>query len=350
MKLWTRLFSEPEPDPAEDVAIEIFNLDGHTRDWPTTEEDLDAIVASYNPAFLEAPVNLDHTDSGQAYGWIKSVAREGRKLVACLRQVAPELKEAVRSGRYKNRSVELLTPDHGSFPEASGIAGHPYLTGLAFLGAALPAVKGMAPITGFSADDSEIVRIESDEKAELYSVRKNEEPAQEEVHTKGTEPMDGHEADVFTARIEKLEEIVAEFTEQAREQSEELTALAAERDSLKDELAQYAADAEAAKLAERDASIDRKIAELEEAGVVTPAEHEEIASLFSELPDERHDALFSQLKKQEKKIPTGPAATAPAPKRLALEGEEAQVTAAREYMDKHKGVSFADAISTILKG
>ncbi|GMU87107.1 MAG: hypothetical protein AMXMBFR48_23480 [Ignavibacteriales bacterium] len=102
---------------------------GRTKEW--TEQDLDNIVSSYNPAQHEAPIVIGHPkDDAPAYGWIHALKRSGDRLLALPSRLLPLFTEAVKNGLFKKRSV-ALNPD-GS------------LRHVGFLGAASPAVKGLA--------------------------------------------------------------------------------------------------------------------------------------------------------------------------------------------------------------
>lgn len=102
---------------------------GRTKEW--TEADLDNIVSSYNPAQHEAPIVIGHPkDDAPAYGWIQALKRSGDRLLALPSRLLPLFTEAVKNGFFKKRSV-AFNPD-GS------------LRHVGFLGAASPAVKGLA--------------------------------------------------------------------------------------------------------------------------------------------------------------------------------------------------------------
>ncbi len=114
--------------------FEIFRAGKHTdskgnkRDW--TENDLDKIAGSYDPASHEAPAVIGHPESNApAYGWVEGVKREGAKLFAKLKQVEPQFARMVEAGRFKKRSISV-GPDMG-------------LRHIGFLGAKAPAVKGL---------------------------------------------------------------------------------------------------------------------------------------------------------------------------------------------------------------
>lgn len=116
--------------------IEIFRAGDYGERGIYTEDDLEAIACGYNPALHEAPVTLDHAQSGPALGWVEALRRAGGSLFARLRGVGSSLLGLLREGSYKKRSVEL----YPQFAET----GKPYLRAVSFLGAAVPQVKGMA--------------------------------------------------------------------------------------------------------------------------------------------------------------------------------------------------------------
>lgn len=110
-----------------------------------TEGDLDQIIERHG-ADNPAPLVFGHEEkpleplSPYAYGWTAALKRIGKTLYARAKQVQPEFEALVRSGALRNRSVQLLDDDKGLR------LGH-----IAFLGAASPAVEGLAPVE-FSAD------------------------------------------------------------------------------------------------------------------------------------------------------------------------------------------------------
>jgi len=102
--------------------------------------DLEKIAADYNPSVSEAPIVIGHPKTNDpAYGWIDSLKVSGDRLIASAKQIVPEFMESLKNGLFKKRSVSL-TPDG-------------YLRHVGFLGAELPAVKGLADIN-FSDDRS----------------------------------------------------------------------------------------------------------------------------------------------------------------------------------------------------
>ncbi len=100
-------------------------------------EEVDALAKNYDPKFCEAPVTLDHEQKGPAYGWVSDLKAENGKLKASFKDLSQELKEFVRSGKYKKISVEIYRNLEGK---------QPYLKAVSFLGASIPQVKGMSPV------------------------------------------------------------------------------------------------------------------------------------------------------------------------------------------------------------
>ena len=96
-------------------------------------------------------MTLDHRQDGPAYGWVAGLRCAGDVLVARLKDLDESLREWIRAGAYKKRSIEL----YRSF----AATGRPYLRAVSFLGACPPEVKGLAdPI--FREDEGERVVVE----------------------------------------------------------------------------------------------------------------------------------------------------------------------------------------------
>ncbi len=119
---------------ADEMKIEIFKAGtqtdsaGNSRAW--TEADLDTIASSYDPLNHEAPVCIGHPkDNAPAYGWVKSVTREGKSLFAEIGDLVGEFSDMLNLKMFKKRSISL-------YPDLS-------LRHIGFLGAMPPAVKGL---------------------------------------------------------------------------------------------------------------------------------------------------------------------------------------------------------------
>jgi hypothetical protein len=118
--------------------FEIFRSGTHTdsmgRTMTWTNEDLDKIVANYNPEESEAPIVIGHPKTNHpAWGWIAALKRVGDRLLALPKQVVPEFAEMVQKGMFKKRSISIDPEQHR-------------LIHVGFLGAVPPAVKGLKDI------------------------------------------------------------------------------------------------------------------------------------------------------------------------------------------------------------
>lgn len=151
--------------------IEIFktgthtDTSGRTRTW--TEADLERMVEKYDPAEHEAPVVIGHPrENAPAWGWVEKLKRSGSRLLARLRQVAPEFADMVRAGRFKKRSIAV-------YPDGT-------LRHVGFLGAQPPAVKGLADIS-FSEMKHEVYEFTEDggEQMDIEKLKKQLEQEKE---------------------------------------------------------------------------------------------------------------------------------------------------------------------------
>ena len=119
-----------------EMEVEIFRAGDYGAKGAWSEDDLDRIAEDYDPKLHEAPVTVDHAQSGPALGWVASLRRTGDRLVANLRGLNGRLWEWIRQGGFKKRSAEI----YPALRETS----RPYLRAVSFLGAAPPEVKGMS--------------------------------------------------------------------------------------------------------------------------------------------------------------------------------------------------------------
>lgn len=120
----------------ERLEVEVFRAGDYGAKGAWDEAALDTIAGDYDPKLHEAPVTVDHAQSGPALGWVEALRRVGDRLVARLRITSAKLIELLRGGAFKKRSVEI-------YPELRE-TGRPYLRAVSFLGAAAPEVKGLA--------------------------------------------------------------------------------------------------------------------------------------------------------------------------------------------------------------
>ena len=150
---------EPSPSiPPSEFEMEVFRAGDYGAKGVWTEGDLDAIAQDYDPATHEAPLTLDHAQSGPAYGWVSHLRRVGDRLLATVGGVSAGVARLIREGAYKKRSVELSRRSDAG----AGAGARPYLKAVSLLGAAVPEVKGLRPIA-FGAEDKPAQTIAFDE-------------------------------------------------------------------------------------------------------------------------------------------------------------------------------------------
>lgn len=127
-----------------------------------TKKEIAQIAKNYDPTFCEAPITIDHQQSGPAYGWVDDVKADGEKLKVSFKEVPKEFEQAVNDGKYKKVSVELYRNLDGKGA---------YLKAVSFLGAAMPQVKGLEAIKFMEAesDTYEFEGVNEDNEPEKFS-------------------------------------------------------------------------------------------------------------------------------------------------------------------------------------
>ena len=110
--------------------------DSKGRKRTFTDADLDSMVANHSGEHT-APLVVGHPKSNDpAYGWIDELKAEGGKLYAKAKDVVTEFSDAVKNKHFPNRSVSITPQEDGGWK----------VRHIGFLGAAAPAVPGLAGI------------------------------------------------------------------------------------------------------------------------------------------------------------------------------------------------------------
>ena len=235
---------------------------GHSRTWE--ESDLDKIVSKFEEMGEDVPATIGHPDSdtAPAFGWFKKVFRKGNCLFAELSDVVDEFGEMLKKKMFKNRSIALR--------------GDLSLRHIAFLGAAAPAVKGMADFA-FKAED-EFSTYDFEEAEESSAIMEKLEKFFAEFRQfikPKTEDQKMPTNEELTAKVSELEKTIetnnTAFAEKEKAFGEEKTKLTADLEAANkksEELESKFAEAEKAKkTAEFGSFLDGEI----EAGRVLPA-------------------------------------------------------------------------------
>lgn len=206
--------------------VEIFRAGRRTADNGTTynfsDDDIDAIAASYNPAVREAPLVVGHPAANlPAYGWVARAgtrpSADGRVLTMDTRAVEPAFADMVRDERFPKRSASFYHPTHPSNPTP----GKWYLRHVGFLGAQPPAVAGLKDIQFSEQDGAGAVCFSEEHSAGNHP---SQEITMDEETKKRLEEAEAATKAALQAKADaeakskRAEEQLAQFAEQQREQ------------------------------------------------------------------------------------------------------------------------------------
>lgn len=130
--------------------------DARNRVVTVDDAVLSDLAESYDAAAFKAPLVLGHPEDGApAYGWVERLSVEGGDLYGEIGEVSKDLAEAVKAGRYRNVSISWWPKGHENSPAQDRAA----LRHVGVLGAQVPVVKGLEPLS-FAAGDEGVVAIE----------------------------------------------------------------------------------------------------------------------------------------------------------------------------------------------
>lgn len=241
-----------------------------------TRQDVEEIAKNYDPKFCEAPITIDHEQSGPAYGWVDKVKADGDILQVSFKDTPKSFQEDVNSGKYKKVSVELYKNLEGK--------GH-YLKAVSFLGAAIPQVKGLEPVK-FKDCESEIYEFE----------------------TEDTENFSQDEIDELKKQVEDLENQVTKFKQKDKSKEQKMETIKSLKEkisALNDEVSTFKEKAEGKEQIEQELNdiktalknkeyedfIEKQINE----GKLVPANKDVVLSVFKELDNVRKFGEDSEL-------------------------------------------------------
>lgn len=244
-----------------------------------TKKEIAEIAKNYDPKFCEAPITIDHQQSGPAYGWVDTVKADGEKLKVAFKDIPQEFEQAVNDGKYKRVSVELYRNLEGKGA---------YLKAVSFLGAATPQVKGLEQIKFMEAE------------ADTYEFEE-EKP---DVKPEETATFSQEEIDDLKKQVEDLESQLAKFkesnkkTETIKSLKEKIAALTSEVATFKEkadgkeEIEQELNNIKTAiKTREYNEFIDKQI----DKGTLVPANKDVVLSVLKELDNIKKFGEDSQI-------------------------------------------------------
>lgn len=219
-----------------------------------TKKEISQIAKNYDPKFCEAPITIDHQQSGPAYGWVEDVKADGEILKVAFKDIPAEFEQDVNSGKYKKVSVELYRNLEGKGA---------YLKAVSFLGAATPQVKGLEQIKFM---ESEADTFEFDETLEDIDSLKNQ------IKDLETQIENFKESNKKLETIKSLKERISALNDEVadfKEKAEGKEAIEKELDSIKSAIKQK----------EYEEFINKQI----EKGILVPANKNILISVLKEL-------------------------------------------------------------------
>lgn len=331
------------------------SLGGRPATVELTRRELEEMAESYDPALLEAPITLEHHRQGPAHGWVAALRVKGDCLQARFKELSAELRQWLKSGAYRSRSIELYRPFEGT--------GRAYLAAVSFLGAAAPAVKGLAPEPSLLAEGETVPAVLALPAAMVLA-----EPPCPEARAALSERSI---AERVLAGLREL--LGAPLSDQPPAAPDEEPAsepdLSARLASLQAELeaeraARAAAEAELAALREElargraEAEFEQFTAALEEAlrqGRLLPAELKGCLCLAARLDQAGRRAVLAELAERpslalfRELAPRPESPVPPSPGRARFEGfpEDPEHDQALQLMSAEPGLAFAEALERV---
>ena len=245
-----------------------------------TKKEIELIAKNYDPKFCEAPITIDHQQSGPAYGWVNDVKADGEKLKVAFKDVPQEFEKEVNDGKYKKVSVELYRNLEGKGA---------YLKAVSFLGAAIPQVKGLEAIK-FMESESDTYEFENENSTDSVA-----HFSQEDI-------------DVLKKQIDDLENKIAKFKQKDEQREQKLETIKSLKDkisALNDEIATFKEKAQGKDTIERelnDIKTSLKTKEFNEfidvqinKGILVPANKDIVLEVLQELDNVKKFGEDSQV-------------------------------------------------------
>lgn len=256
-----------------ELDVEIFAV-GQWNGMNFETEDLNMMASSFSSLkeVHKVPLKFGHneeqpfTDGQPALGWVEKVWVEGTKLMAKFVDIPDVVYKAIENKLYKNVSVEL---DMGV--EHKGSQYTWVLSGVALLGADIPAVNTLADLTNYMSRDElsfkkrvAFTAINITKQTEEFSMNELEEAQAEIAALKAKNKAQDEQLATFSKEKVKDEASIAAF--KAKEEADKL-------------------EAEAAYFAKAKVDMTNTLEELVKSETITPAQREKFTADFKEDKD-----------------------------------------------------------------
>ena len=254
-----------------DLTVEIFAI-GQWNGMTFDKEDLNMMAAAFNSLkeVHKVPLKFGHndeqpfTDGQPALGWVSEVWVDGTKLMAKFVDIPEVVYTAMQNKLYKHVSVEL---DMGV--EHKGSYYTWVLSGVALLGADIPAVNTLADLTSYMGKNNEL---SFKKRVAFTAININ----------KQTEEFDMNELEKAQAEIAALkaeneakDEKIVNFTKDKVELESKVTEFKAKEEA-------DAKEAEKAYFAKAKSDMVETLEVLVKSGTITPAQREKFTADFKE--------------------------------------------------------------------
>ena len=252
-----------------ELKVEIFAT-GQWNGMTFEIEDLNMMAAAFNSLkeVHKVPLKLGHneeqavTDGQPALGWVGNVWVEGQKLIAEFVDIPEVVYTAIKNKLYKHVSVEL---DMGVEHKGSNYTW--VLSGVALLGADIPAVNTLADLTNYMSKELPFKKrvaftaIDINKHTKEFTMNELEK-AQAEV-------------DALKAKIEANDEQTAIFAKDKVEADSKIAKFEAKE-------AADVIEAETAYFAKAKTNMTEKLEEMVKSEIITPAQREKFMADFKD--------------------------------------------------------------------
>ena len=334
---------------AKELEVEIFAV-GKWNGTEFTKEDLQSMAHAYNTLkeVHDVPLKFGHndkqpmTDGQPALGWVENVFVKGTKLLAKFVDIPNIVAKALEKKLYKKVSIELdLGVDHNDqhFPYV--------LSGVALLGADIPAVNTLADLQAYMERDPKDTLVF--EKRMAFTAIETKSKTQRSNSMSGEDEGLKAEFAALKIRFDKMDDAYQKVVDENTELKKERTEKRAEFAAVEKREAER-------KLKEQRDLLSAQLDGLVKEKKIAPFMRDDFLKDYDEAEDKMH-VMFA-VEKLEKTIATNPAYFGVEQARIKAEQEaqenqmeasEIVVQRTREYMAQHGEKDFSIAKTAVLR-